>query len=450
MTSTTAKMLIACSFLLLMNTAFSETQKTISYKNQREESFDLENFLKETRTRQEEVDDTCYRQVPVTENVCRNVTHYREECRTEAGHQECRTVNEPVCHSETRYENECHYEPGEQECRVVIRYREECSREGGGRQCHTVPPDIQCHRDSNGENKCEKIPAHEECSESSGRDVCRQAPYEERECSTGSGRQVCEQVPRQHEECENRSRQECDWIPSHDVCENIPYDVQVCGDEVVYHQEPYACKKTIDVPYEVTLKTHEAKVQMNFLETEASVTPRFTVALNTKGNLSITGKDSGANKAAAFVKKEIKKVEQADVNSITAVYNISLFDRKALLSFMEKGLSNLELQKTSLSFYVNGQFDAKRASLDVRIAKKGEVKFEKTLKSNQFTSEFDGTGTKVTIDLEKNGAPKLGSLFSKKHQVTLKLKLDYSDMGEILIPETGELSAKLDQEISVD
>ncbi|MGZ3788499.1 MAG: hypothetical protein ACXVLQ_08260 [Bacteriovorax sp.] len=450
MISVTARMLIACSLSILMNSGFADTQKTINYENQREESFDLENFLKETRTRTEQVDSTCYRQVPYTENVCRNETRYRQECKTVPGHQECTTVYDPICHTETRYENECHNEQDEPTCRVVIRYREECSRRGGGRQCHTVPPDIQCHRAPNGENRCDKIPAHEECNDSPGEQECRQAPYEERECSSGSYHQVCNQVPRQQQVCENRSRQQCDWIPDRNVCENVPYQVPVCKDEVLYRQDPYACKKTVEVPYEVTLKTHKANVQVHFAATSSSVTPQFNVSLDTNGVMSITGKDAGATKAAAFVKKQVKNTEQAGVNSITALYNIAVLDRAELFGFMDKGLSNLDLKKTSLSFYVNGKFDVKRASLSVRIAKKDKVKFEKLLNANQFETEFDGIGTKVSIDLEKLGAPKLGGVFSKKHQVTLKLKLDYSDVGEILLPEKKELSTALDQEISVE
>ncbi|MDD4976706.1 MAG: hypothetical protein PHY93_20290 [Bacteriovorax sp.] len=450
MISITARMLIACSLLILMNAGFAETQKTINYGNQREESFDLENFLKETRTRTEQVDSTCYHQIPYTENVCRNETRYREECRTIPGHQECSTVYDPICHTETRYENECHSEQDEPICRVVIHYREECSRRGGGRQCHTVPPDIQCHRDRNGENKCDKIPAHEECSDSPGQQECHQAPYEERECSSRSSHQVCRQVPREQQICENRARQQCDWVPDRRACENIPYQVPVCKDEVLYRQEPYACKKTVDVPYEVTLKTHKANVQVNFAENAASVTPEFNISLSTDGVMSISGKDAGDTKAAAFVKKVVKNNEQAGVNSITAHYNIALFDRTSLFGFMDKGLSHLDLKKTSLTFYVTGKFDARRASLSVHIAKKDKVKFDKILNSNQFESVFDGIGTSVSVDLEKLGSPKLGGVFNREHQVTLKLKLDYSDVGEILLPERKELSATLNQAISVD
>ncbi|MFA6236873.1 MAG: hypothetical protein WC635_06050 [Bacteriovorax sp.] len=446
----TAKALVAFSLLIIMNLGFAETEKNISYENQREESFDLENFLKETRYKQEQVESTCYRQVPYTENVCRNETRYRQECRTIPGHQECSTVYDRVCHTETRYERECRTYPGEQMCRVVVRYRQECERRGGGRQCRQIPPDIRCHRAPNGEQRCEKIPGREECTNTPGEQVCRQVPYEERECHTGPSRQECRDVPRQHQVCENRPRQQCDWIPDQRVCENIPYYERVCKDEILYRQEAYACMKTIDVPYEVTLKTHKANVLLEFINSAALVTPAFNVSLSTGGVMSLKAKDQGASKTAAFVKKDVKNAEQENTNTISAKYKIALFDRSELFKFVDSGLSNLELKKDSLSFYVLGKFEVKRATLAIRIAKKDEVKFEKTLNGTQILAEFDGIGTKVTVDIEKYGAPKLGGVFTKKHNVTLKLKLDYSDVGEILLPEKGELSATLQQDVSVE
>jgi hypothetical protein len=441
---------VVFALFALMNSGFAESEKSITYENQREEQFDLENFLKETRYKQEVVDSTCQRQIPYVENVCRNETRYRQQCHNVPGHQECRTVYDQVCHQETRYENECHYEPGEPYCRVVIRYREECDRRGGGRQCRQIPPDIICHQAPNGERKCDKIPGREECTNSPGERYCHQVPYEERECSTGPSRQVCHQVPRQHQVCENQARQQCDWIPDQNVCENIPYSERVCKDETLYRQESYACKKTIDVPYVVTLKTHNANVLVDFLTTNASVTPEFKFGLSTNGVLSLMAKDQGDNKAVAFVKKDIKNSEVGDVNSIIGKYKIALFDRTEFFKFVDQGMKNLTLRKNSLSFYVNGKFDAKRASLAIRISKKNEVKFEKTLTGSQFASVFDGIGTKVSVDIEKYGAPKLGGVFTKKHNVVLKLKLDYSDVGEIILPEKRELSTTLDQDISVD
>ena len=431
MISVATRMLLFYSLFILMNSSFAETQKTINYENQREEIFDLENFLKATRYRQEEVDSTCVRQIPYSQNVCRNETQYREECRVIPGHQECRTVNQQICHTE----------PGRQNCQIVVRYRQECSQGGGGsRQCRTVPPQVRCRKTPRGENRCEKIPGGQVCTNVPSQPVCRRVAYQVRECSQQPARQVCENYP----------RQQCDWIPSQRYCENIPYQIPVCRDEILYRQESYACKKTIDVPYEVTLTTHKANVQMNFTNNSASVTPQFTVLLNNNGALSISGKNAGAGKAAAFVKKELKNTENAGVNSINALYTVSVLDRDELFSFMDKGLSNLELKKTSLTFYVNGKFDLKRASLTVRISKNDDLKFNKVLNFNQIESEFDGIGTKVSIDLEKFGAPKLGGVFSKKHQVSLKLVLDYNDMGEIIVPEVGELSATLEQEVKVN
>ncbi len=87
-----AHMLLAVLIMSLLNIAHAETSKSFNFENQREEVFDLENFLKETRYKTETQDATCYRQEPYIENVCRDVTKYRQQCHTEPGRQDCRTV----------------------------------------------------------------------------------------------------------------------------------------------------------------------------------------------------------------------------------------------------------------------------------------------------------------------------------------------------------------------
>ncbi len=264
--------------------ALGEAFKTFTYENQKEEVFDLENFLKKITMVDQEVKSTCERKVPYQENVCKDVTKYKKECTTVPAHEECRQVNNPICHTETkmeeecsqlpgrqecrqvpnrvcsyetkyerecnttpdrqecrtvsdqvcrnetRYEQECRSVPGENQCRVVVRYRQECSTVPGGRQCRTIPGDIQCSI-VNGENRCVKIPPREECSDSPGRQECRQVPYEERECSQGPSRQECRQVPRQERVCENVNRQECSTIPGRYECTQVPRQEQVCRDE---------------------------------------------------------------------------------------------------------------------------------------------------------------------------------------------------------------------------
>jgi len=278
------KAIALCCFFYL-NIAHSETYKRFNYENQPEETFSLENFLKEITMVDQEVKSTCERKVPYQENVCRDVTKYKNECSTIPAHEECKQVNNPICRTETRMEEECYrlpskeecrqvpnrvcsyetkyerecnttpdrqecrtvsdqvcryetkYEqqcrtvPGENQCRIVVRYRQECSSVPGGRQCRTIPGDIQCSI-VNGENRCVKIPPREECTDAPGRQECRQVPYEERECSQGPSRQECQQVPRQERVCENVNRQECNTIPGRYECTQVPRQEQVCRDEM--------------------------------------------------------------------------------------------------------------------------------------------------------------------------------------------------------------------------
>ncbi len=432
--------LMPVMMVIMMGQAHSETSKTIQFENQREETFDLENFLTETRYKTETIDTTCYRQVPYVENVCREVTRYRLECRTIPGHQECRTVSDPVCRTENRYENECHMERGEPSCRVVVRYRQECSQTGGGRQCHTVPGDVVCHREPNGENRCVKVPPREVCENTPGSQQCRQVPYEERECTDGPSRQVCRQVNHPYQVCDNHTRQQCDWVPDERECSQIPYSATECKDETLYRSVPYDCQKEVKVPYDVTLKTHQASVQVEFSNNAIEAKPSYTISLDSKGALSFEGQSDSKN-MLALVKKEVSLTAQGDVNTINAKYKVTHLNLEDLFNVTNKGITDVDLNKRSLLFVVNGKFDASKTSLFVKISKKDDVKFEKTLKSNQFKSTFDGNVTKVEIDLESLGAPKLGGLFNKKHTVNLKLKLDVSAQdGEIVIPRVNDVS----------
>jgi hypothetical protein len=441
-----ARTLLVVFMLLCMNFAQAETSKTFSFENQREETFNLENFLKEIRYKTEMKDSTCYRQEPYVQNVCRDVTRYRQECQTNPAHQECRTVYDRVCHIENRYEQECHMERGPQQCRVVVHYRRECSTSGGGKQCRQVPGDVVC-RIVRGENKCEKIPPHQECTNVPGRQDCRQVPYEERKCSEGPSRQVCNQVNRPREVCENRSRQLCEWIPAEQQCRSIPYTVNECKDETLYKQIPYACKKDVQVPYEVILKTHQADIQFLFDAKSSDVASEYTVDLNTQGGLTLAAKDLNDNQTIAIVKKDVKELTRGDVNTIKAIYNVSLFNREDLFSV--KGINDVSLSKKSMSFVAKGKFAKEKTTLAIKIVKKGNVKFEKVLESHQFSAKFDGTRTLIDVDLKALGCPNLTGLgiFNKNYLVNVKLKLDTSNLGEVLLPKLGEVSAETSVEV---
>lgn len=445
-----AHLLLTILIMSLLSIAQAETSKSFKFENQREETFDLENFLKETRYKTETVDATCSRQEPYVENICRDVQKYRQECRQEPGRQDCRTVYDNICRTEYRYENECRYERGQDICRNVTRYRQECSNTGGGRQCRMEPGRVDC-RIINGENKCVKVPPREVCSNTPGRQECRQVPYYERECSRGQDRQICQQVSRPYQVCENRPRQQCEWIPEKQICNQVPDRVvKECQDETLYKTVQYACKKEVQVPHVVTLKTHLANVSVLFDAQSTDAPATFNVGLSSQGEMEITGKEEVGSDAVAFVKRDVKNTLQGDINTIKAIYNVAIYNKADLFSVNSKGITNVDLNKRSMSFVVNGKFDKARSSLAVYISRKGETKFNKTLKPSQFTAKFDGSVTRVDVDLQALGAPKLGGLFNKSHSVTLKLKMDYSDVGDLLLPNLGELSTSTSVETDVD
>ena len=140
-----AKMLPVFCLLLQVSVTHAEIQKTIQFENQRDEVFDLENWLKETTYTTEEVKDTCSKQVPYEEKICADETKYKKECKSIPSHEECKDVNRPICHNETHEENEC-TTPTHRECHTEstpschyeTRYDNVCSTTRSEEQCTTV------------------------------------------------------------------------------------------------------------------------------------------------------------------------------------------------------------------------------------------------------------------------------------------------------------------------
>jgi hypothetical protein len=428
--------------------ASAETERVIKFENQREEIFDLENWLKEITYTTEQRETTCYRTEYRTENVCRNVTRYRQECHTIPAHQECRTINDPICSYETRYERECRTVPGEQQCRVVTRYRRECTNGRPERQCRQVPGDVQC-RIINGENRCTKIPPHEECRDVPGGQTCRDVPYEERECHTGPSRQECRDVPRQERVCRDNYRQVCETIPSERVCTQVPYNETVCADEQVPYQVPYSCTKPVQVPHETIVKTHKARVQVNFESKGAQLNSSFKIALSDKGDLAFTA-NGLASDVLAFLKKDIRKDDVGDINNITALYNVGLYSADSLAKFEREPNKTMTLTKEELEVAIKGKFEAKRATLAFRVLKKGEVLCDKKLKSSQFKSQVAGDQTKLSIDLEAIDCKVAGAImFNKTRTIEMNLKLDFSDLGEVVGTGSKDISVSTSREVEI-
>jgi hypothetical protein len=264
------------------------------------------------------------------------------------------------------------------------------------------------------------------------------------------GEDVCQQVPKTEQVCVDHLEKECANIPAKEACKNIPYQEHVCKMETLQRDEPYECMKKVQVPHEVTLKTQQAHVQIEFDAQSSQVESSYNVALDTKGNLTFVAKKRENSHVIAFANKQVKTEQHGDINSINALYKIVLFDLLENFKFIESGIQNIELHKKVLAFTVEGKLDAKRIKLDVRIRKKEEVKLEKSLSGSQVLAEFDGEKTKVTLDLEKLGALKIGGIFNRTHNIHLKLKLDYADLGEVLLSEGKELSTEANVDLKIE
>jgi hypothetical protein len=190
---------------------------------------------------------------------------------------------------------------------------------------------------------------------------------------------------------------------------------------------------------------------MQFDSKSTSADTDFNVALDTKGSLVLSASAvNDDSHVLAFAQKDIKTASADDVNTIAALYKITLFNRLENFKFTQSGIQNVVLHSRSVEFTVAGKLDAKHATLAIFIGKKDDVKVDKTITGSQFETSFDGTNTKVTVDLEKFGAPKLGGVFVRTHTVRLKLKLDFSDLGESVLNDGKELSASTEVNVKVD
>jgi len=259
----------------------SESRHQFLYDGGGQQEFTLENTLTETRYRERQVPDTCYRDIPYTERVCQMETRYRNQCQTVPGHEECHMQNETQCRDVVRYREECLPGPSRRVCTANPPRREcqpgpiqrVCERTPDREECHNGPAHQECHTDP-ARQECTTSPSHQVCSNTparrvcsperevrkcetvnkpvctieNGRRICRnqstqvcrmvKVPGEcrdvpgERVCQTVPGQRTCHSVPGQRI-CTNVPGQRiCNRIPGQQVCRNVP-GPQICRDIVI-------------------------------------------------------------------------------------------------------------------------------------------------------------------------------------------------------------------------
>jgi hypothetical protein len=394
------KMMLGALFTLFMicaNQSFAAT-KTFTYDGQNSELVELVQEKKETRYKEEVVNDTCTRQIPYTVNECGPVTRYRQECRTEPARQDCRWVPDTQCRSVTRYREECRNEPGQRVCRQGPD-REVCvTRNNGARICTTQPG--------------------------------------EQICSDGPSRRVCQNVPYTDRVCETRQDYQCTWIPSRQICNDIPYTVTECNDVVRYRAEQYACTRTVQVPYEVVTHTYNAEVLVSFATSTVAKGAKVTVNLSDRGVLTQSITDVNPAGVVALVTERNESRSTGDASTLLKrEAKVSFADLRNLKKGVEQGAREVSVSKEKISFKlklptVSGlAIDfAKQTSVKLYVTRKTvlgntRVVLNQTLPLSKLANSRSGEDVKVTVDLEALGGD-TGS--SGKYEVSIETILDLS------------------------
>lgn len=238
---------IAMLFLLFLVPVLTHAQmeSQIVFNGQNAEVLKLEKQVTIVKPTQVEVPSTCTRQVPVGEQqVCRNVTRYRQECSWIPSSQSCHTEYDRVCRTVTRYREECSGSSS----------REECSTTPSRQVCTERPTRQVCTQRPNGTQHCTTVGGGTSCQTVGGDRVCHTVP----------GNRTCRQVPYSDQDCDSVPRQRCETIPGRNECSQVPYSAQECGMEMQYRTESYACTRTETVNQNIA-KTIKGEVNVQIL-----------------------------------------------------------------------------------------------------------------------------------------------------------------------------------------
>tara|TARA_R110000868_G_scaffold38966_5_gene136163 strand:+ start:5302 stop:6513 length:1212 start_codon:yes stop_codon:yes gene_type:complete len=377
------KFILLLFLTLSIFSAGAASTKDLVYDGQNADSFALDLETELTRYREEQYPSTCTRQIPYTEQVCGYETRYRQQCRTEPGHNDCRTVNDQVC-------------------RNVQRTRRECSNGPDRRECRSVPNHV-----------CRTVNGQRQCTVQGTRQQCRNVP----------GPQTCRNVTYNDRVCTNQPRRVCTWNPPRQVCNSVPYQDYICRDVTRYRSEDYACTRTRQVPYTVN-RENKADVQVSYLDQNPDTSAAdLLFTLDKAGDVSLKLEDRSSRSALVFINKRQEIANSDDNLSTDARFNVSFVAREDYLAVVE---SNIEVSSADHQHLVLKTAKlVRKDDLTIKIAidQKGlfsSYKFEKTLAPGQYTTAKTQGASFIDIDFNSIGA-KLKD--GKKYEFTVTLEL---------------------------
>ena len=394
----------------------TKPSETFLYKGQAQESINLLWHKEGTLYRTEYRNATCTRQVPYEVYECNDVTRYRTECNTIPGRNNCRTVYDNVCRNVQRQRQECSNGPS----------RRVCSTTPARRSCHTRPARERC-RMVNGERRCTTIPSAETCNTIPSRETCRNV----------AGARSCRMVSYTDRECDRVSRQQCDWIPERRVCDDIPYQEEVCGDVTHYRSEDYACQEPYQVPYEAIIAKYNTNTKIQFMGA-SDQDIEFKITLDDSGKSVISLFNEAPNTDLVFVKTKTEDINQTTEIEVDReqTYVLDLKRRDDFIESTKNSFSKISLRKSSntLGFTIDKKINLNSFQLQFTVLRRSKVIVSKLLDAN------DSRLNMTEINGSQGVIVKLSDFINsniRRVKYSVKLVLIPKKVGDIL--NTSEL-----------
>lgn len=371
------------SILLICSPSFADDSSTVNYYGQESDVLTLDTINTVTRYRDRVVDSTCTRQIPYQTQECGNETRYRQECNYRQGRNVCQTTYQRVCHNERRTRRECRNQPGR-------------------RRCHMTRPTRICRN-----GRCHTEPARQICEDGPGRQVCRNIDYNE---------PVCRQEP----------RQSCHYEPGRNVCTDVPYQQYVCHDVTRYRSETYACRRTIQEPYQVDRKV-SADVTIDYKGAIKNAQTKLNFQLLESGKIILDVEDHSPVSKLVAANKDLSIDAQDNETNTSGKITFRFYNKSNVLAPVQSGINSVGISQKELRFNIGKVTHANRIKVQLKIVRDGlfsspKTILNKSLSLGQFALTNSADKSRVTVDLSQFGV----SLKRKKYEVTIKVSLDYN------------------------
>lgn len=229
--------------------------------------------------------------------------------------------------------------------------------------------------------------------------------------------------------------------------------VQRCHNVPRYVEEAYACKKTVQIPYEVFDYNAENTVTAK-LAYKTNTENYYDCNLDLVQNGGSFGMNTNCSNLLVFTSQASKNLSAGDVVKTQTTVNAELYDLKNYTAPISKGVKNLRLQGQNVVFTsgdlsVNKNFTIKLYVERRKLLKKDITIINRKLTPAEytFTKTADGEGT-VTISLTKLFG---GINRSKKHIIAVDVELLSNSNSSLKLLNTSLLpKTKVSNSITVN